>query len=270
MIYQLQSSTEVVKREISRRKADNPLYSMNAFARRCGISVAYLSLLLNGKRKLTPKLAERFAAAAGWKEKEREYFLLLVKREGAPDSELRAWATARLDRIREDAGVGPESLLAFDVISDWHYSAILEAVLLPGPAPGLSALANTLNLPRPKVTAAVAKLVKLGLLRREGGKILRVNDGFLKTSTEMKSQALRNFHKQILKLGAVALDEQPIERRSCTGTTLKVDPLRLPEAKKRILEFQRELMRFLEGGNPTEIYQLQVQLFSLTERGEIV
>jgi len=266
MILGAPTSREAIAREIHRRKRDNPLYSMNSFAKRSGISLAYLSLILSGKRRMSPRVAARFAATSGLSQHEREYFLLLAKRETAPDDETRSFLDKKLRELLRRGGGRREDLLAFDVISDWHYSAILEAIQVEELPHTAAAIGERLGLPEARVKEALGKLRKLKLLRRTGKRWERCDGGFLNTSTEVKSLALRSFHKQALRLAILALEHDPLEKRSCTGITMAIDPDRLPEAKRRIQEFQQELMEFLEGGARREVYQLETALFRLQNR----
>jgi uncharacterized protein (TIGR02147 family) len=263
MIYGAQTSREAISSEIRRRQRDNPLYSMNAFARQGGISLPYLSLILSGKRPITIKVADRLAMAAGMGSAEREFFRLLVKRDGATDPETSELLAKKIADLRKKNAGGGEDLLAFDVIADWHHSAILEAINLEGLSHTAKAIADKLGLDAPTVSKALAKLQNLGLIQRKGQKYVRVDSGFLNTTSEVKNLALRNFHRQALRLGLAALDHDALEDRSCTGITMAIDPAKIPEAKRRILAFQKELMEFLEDGPRKEVYQLETVLFRM-------
>lgn len=268
MIYGAQSSRAAISHEIARRKHDNPLYSMNSFAKRSGISLAYLSLILSGKRRLPAPIAERMAEAAHLSVIEREYFLLLVKRENAEDEDMRAFLDKKIQDLRKKNGAREKDLFALDVIQDWHYSAILEAINIDGLVHSASAIGKKLNLKATKVKQALNKLMKIGLMRKESDRYERNDGGFLNTKTEVKSLALRNFHKQILRMGIQSLEADAVEERSCTGITMAIDPEKIPEAKRRILAFQKELMQFLEDGPRKEIYQLETIFFRLKDMRE--
>ncbi len=268
MIYGAQTSREAIAREIHRRKSENPLYSMHSFAKRSGISLAYLSLIMNGKRRVSPKVADRIAAAAGLSALEREYFSLLVKRESIQDEEMRAFLDEKIQNFLRKSGTSEAEILAFDVIADWHFSALLEAIRVQGLPHNAESLGARLGLTPAVVTKSLDKLKKLKLIEKKGARYMRREDRFLRTSTEVRSLALRRFHKQALRLGIEAVERDSVEERSCTGVTMAIDPARLPEAKRRILKFQKELMEFLGGGERHEVYQLECVLFRLKNTEE--
>jgi hypothetical protein len=49
--------------------------------------------------------------------------------------------------------------------------------------------------------------------------------------------------------------------------TMAVDPGKIPEAKKRILKFARELCEFMEAGKRSRVYELSVSLFPISKEG---
>jgi uncharacterized protein (TIGR02147 family) len=80
---------------------------------------------------------------------------------------------------------------------------------------------------------------------------------------------LKRRQKQILEKALEALENDPIETRSMTGMTMAIDPSKIPEAKKLISEFNRKMSKFLETGKKSEVYELQISLFSLQKRGNL-
>ena len=54
------------------------------------------------------------------------------------------------------------------------------------------------------------------------------------------------------------------EARDISGAMFAVNSKRIPQAKKKIEKFRRQLLQFLSRGECDELYQLNVQLFSLT------
>ena len=64
----------------------------------------------------------------------------------------------------------------------------------------------------------------------------------------------------------IALENDPLERRSTTGMTMAIDPSKLPVARKLIEDFMFKLCEVLESGERAALYQLSVSLFSLDGR----
>jgi uncharacterized protein (TIGR02147 family) len=81
----------------------------------------------------------------------------------------------------------------------------------------------------------------------------------------MTSTALRHSHREALTMGAEKLESVPLELRDFSSMTIAVSMERLPEAKKLIRAFQKQLSELLENGKRTEVYQICMQLYPMTE-----
>ncbi len=68
----------------------------------------------------------------------------------------------------------------------------------------------------------------------------------------------------MIELAQMAITEQDVNERQINSTTLKVNKNDLPEAKKFIFDFIKEFATRFNQTESDEIYQLNVQLFALT------
>ena len=219
---------EQLRGELARRNRVNPRYSLRAFARQAGLSPAFLSKVLRGTKNLSPARAEAVAGKLGY-------------------------ATP---------GIASLDLEAFQVISDWYHTALLELATTKGFRPEAAWIARKLGVTTDEVRGALARLVRLGLLRKERGSYVKT-DAFLATPTDRPNQAIRNFHAQMLVKARQALDEQDVSQRDFGGSTIAIDPAKLELAKKEIRKFRLRLMKLLDSDKPTAVYQFNTQLFKL-------
>jgi len=63
---------------LRKRKTSDPRYSLRAMARELAVAPSQLSLILSGRRGLSPARAERFGKALGFSEDVLEHFRLLA------------------------------------------------------------------------------------------------------------------------------------------------------------------------------------------------
>lgn len=262
MIYESNSSRELLVDQIEEKISMNPNYSANAFARDIGVSKAYLSLMLNGRRKITLKLAEKISKKLNLTPKEKEFFLCLCRIDQSRDEHTKECYRAELKKIKKESNINEMTLEQFQVISDWKYSAILEAIQIKA-KDHVSLCSKKLGLSKKEVLACIAVLENQGLISRSDGLFFRNDQGHLSTPTEIQSSALRKFHKQVLVQALEAVDTQSMEERNFSGLTLSLDPTLLSEAKKKIRSFIREMSDFLDTESKSEVYQLEIQLFKL-------
>jgi uncharacterized protein (TIGR02147 family) len=90
------------------------------------------------------------------------------------------------------------------------------------------------------------------------------------TNYEFTSVALKKLQTQFLNKAIEAVDSVAIEKRDHTGMTLSVAMEDMSAIKKRIKEFRRELMTFIERKKKRdEVYQLSIAFFPLTKILEI-
>ena len=264
MIFNLDSTRKIIDREIKMRQALNPSFSASAFAKKVGMSQTYLSLLLKGERAVTKRVVEKLSISLNYSESQKQYLLLLAHKENTKDQDMQRALDVAVQELKRKHFPDSSYIKFFDVISEWHFSAIMEAIQLSGAECKSEAMiAKKLGLDPKLVNESLRTLLELKLVKKEQGRWVRIDSGFLKTTSEVQSEALRKFHKQVINMGLRAIDDQPIERRSFTGVTTAIDPAKIPEAKRRILEFQRDLMRFLEDGDRKEVYQFELQFFQL-------
>lgn len=240
--------------EFARIKARNSRMTLRALARRLELSPGRLSEFLSGKRRITVKTAQRISERLALDPARKHHFLRTI---GSP---------GRAGRASES----PTNyhLLALDqfaLIADWYHYAILSLTEIKGFKSKEEWIAKRLGISTIQVRAALQRLVRVGLLKVEDGRWVTTGRN-LETPSDIASSALRRSHRQDLKRAMRALDEVALEERDITAMTMAIDVRRLPEAKRRIREFRKDMARFLEHGEANEVYNLNIQLIPLTEK----
>jgi uncharacterized protein (TIGR02147 family) len=155
----------------------------------------------------------------------------------------------------------------FEVVSAWYHFAILELIRVDGFEPKPKWIAVRLGISAVEATAAVERLVRVGLLAvSPEGRWPEANDERLTVITPGESaRAQRLLQRQILEKAIEALERVPISRRDQTTITMAIDVARLAEAKERIKKFRRSLAKFLSRAPMRqEVYNLSVSLYPVT------
>lgn len=256
---------KLLKERLSERCANNPQYSLRAFARDIKLSSAQLSLVLSGKKGISSSSAERVAQALGLSERESVYFCTLVECEHARSKAAKSAAQARLAQLSIPEDSVQLQLDAFRAVSDWYHFAILQLMRLSSWRDDAQWIASKLKISAQEVPMAIERLERLELIRTEGGKKVLASDTVF-TTDGVPSDAIRKFHKQILDKAAVALAEQSLERRYFNTTLAAIRKEDVPRAKERIKGFHQSFMsEFSEHPASDRVYCLSVQLFDLTQ-----
>jgi uncharacterized protein (TIGR02147 family) len=219
------------------KKRKNPAYSTRAFARDLGMSQSLLSMVLNGKRPLTLKQSSRIASLLN---------------------------------------LGSEEFIDYDAerfkaISHWYHFGILDLTTTDRFKNDSAWMAKRLGISKLEIEDAVERLVRLGLLERSGRTLKKANSKVYLATSKSES-AVRSFHRQMISKALEELDkttEKAFNAREISSMTIAVPKSEVPRAKLRIKQFQKDLAAMLNKAGPcNEVYQLNVQFFSLTKETE--
>jgi uncharacterized protein (TIGR02147 family) len=153
----------------------------------------------------------------------------------------------------------------FRVIADWYHYAILGLAEVEGSRFSIKWLEKRLGLPASQIEQAVDRLKSLGLIAIAGGRYRQATPS-LTTSRDIRDQAIRRHHEQMLRKAEESLHQVEVAERYLSSITMAIDPNKLEEAKDAITAFRRELSERLGSGKKTRVYTLAIQLFPL-ERG---
>ncbi len=251
---------------LARRRAGNARYSLRAFARDLGISAPQLSGVMRGTKGLSPATATRVAARLKLGGTDQRRFQRLVEKSDARSASTRGAAARDLATSTHAAAFRELTLDGYRLIADWYHFAILELTEIPGVELAPEPIAALLGLDVATVTDAIDRLKRRGLLCRVPGSKTkwRKTDKHLTTSDGVASAAIRETTRQLLHKAEEALETQTVDERDVSTVTFAIDPKRLPEAKRVIAAFRRQMIALLEQEPRSELYCLAVQLFRLT------
>ena len=266
MIFEHFQYRTFLKAQLSDRKKNNPRYSQRAFAKFLGVSPGQFNLVLQGKKRISQETAIKIASRLSLKDKEKDFLCTLVQLESAKTPEVKEFISKRLQEIHPRETFYLLELDAFKVISNWYHYAILEMTDLDYFKSDSKWIAKRLGISKEEAELALERLERLGLLHKKNERWLKTNE-FVVTKSEMKNEALRKFHRQILEKALDSIESQSIEERELGSMTMSIDPSKIKEAKKRMLQFRLEMAKFLSKGKKTETYVFSTELFKLTTGG---
>jgi uncharacterized protein (TIGR02147 family) len=257
---------KMINDEWAARKCRNPSYSMRSYARDMKVSVSFLSRLLSGSKSLGPDRANDLARNLGWESKKRLAFVTLVRLESTKSDTLRTELTKEVDQIFAVDSFQPIEVDLFKMMSEWHYSSILELLDTETFESNPRWIAKRLGIGEVEAALAIDRLKRLGLLAEK--------DEFLVKSTpaistgDVPSTAIRKFHTQMLKKAEAAVEGQTIDERDFSGVTLAIDVKKIPEVRELIKKFRRDLVKLAKTGTNQEVYHLGIQFFKTTQKSE--
>jgi uncharacterized protein (TIGR02147 family) len=245
-------------------KIKNPQFSLRAYAKKLDLSPSALSEILNGKRKISKKMASRILDRMNLSPAESNKVLdLFDKKAKGLDFE---------ESPTTDTGPANINFLQlssdqFNMIAEWQHFALLSLMETKGFKSDVPWIAKKLGLSQALITAALDRLIRLGFVFKKNRKYV-TNKRALLTSDNIPNQAVRKSHYVDLGLAEKALDTRNVEERDFTAITIAANKKNLAKAKKMIRDFQDKLTLCLEEGEKDEVYKFTFYLYPLTKNSE--
>ena len=227
-------------------KAKNPRASLRSLALKVGISAGNLSEIFNGRRACSVSNADKIARAMKLSTQDYESLLKL------------------LQDTTED--FIPTSILSDDELkyfTDWEYYAILSLMRTDSFNADSTWIASRLGIRSEVVQTCINNLVKFGIVKWEDKQLVRIRSS-LTTTSGIPSEALRKAHRNQIQKAVLSLDNTPVDLRDFSSLTIPMSTSRLPEVRKMITKFRRNLASVSENDIKDEVYTLSIQFFPLT------
>jgi uncharacterized protein (TIGR02147 family) len=241
------------------RTARNPSYSLRALARDLSVSHAYLSYVISGKKQLSTRSAMEIGERLGLPADIRSSLIqstLVEKKQ-------------RMNQRPKQTPLSFEELRLehFALLSEWYHLPLFDLLEVKDFRPDHKWIAKQLGIRTSQVVSAVKRFERLGLLRVENGKWTKLQKN-IAIWPNVSTKAIRTYHRNMIGKAAKTLnysDRRSFSQRSISAITIPTDPAKLEGAKERIKRFRHSLLRYLSEGNPTRVYQLNLQLFPISK-----
>ena len=158
------------------------------------------------------------------------------------------------------------TLDVFRTISDWYHIALLQLTELKEFNLSPSSASKKLSITIAEADAAIDRLLRLGLLRKnQDGRYIKTSSRLL-VQAKVPSDTVKKFHTQILNKAISAVATQRPEFRKGRSELIPLNPEILEEAEL-ILDRAYEEIIALAGKSRTKttVYALSSQFFNLTD-----
>lgn len=236
-----------------KRRAKNSQYSVRAFARDIGISSGRASEFLRGVSIPGPLLSKRIVAALQLSEKQKHQLNLLIA----------SHLSLRKNRKHKRSDTYQLADREFTLLPDWQHFAVLNLLNTAKAQPSILWLSKRLALSEVAIEESLEKLLLAGLVTEENGFYKSTHQHLTSTNT-IPSEALRNYHRQMIQRALWSIDNVPIEFRNVTSIMMTANPNNLYKLKVLTNEFKQRAAEMFGEGEATDVYNLCVQIFPAT------
>jgi uncharacterized protein (TIGR02147 family) len=262
-----------LKDAFEERKRANPHFSLRYISKKTGIkSTGFLSMVLNGKRNLSESLILELAYLFKLNKKERDYFRHLVSfNQARSHREKTHFYQEILTLQRKPVRTVTED--QYEFYTKWYYPAIRELVAVYDVTDEtIPLLARTLRPPvKPEeVRSALTVLARLGLIIKTGTGTYKRTDAVISSGVlSAKPLAIQNFQLAAIDLAKSAIDRFTDKERELSTLTMSIDPDTAALIRRKIAALRSEIMEHARAvANPTQVFQLNMQLFPLSRNKE--
>jgi uncharacterized protein (TIGR02147 family) len=261
----------LIRQFLRRKKDGQPGYSLRALARDLKVSPSFLSEVLSGKKNVPPKWIKPLSRLLDLDEIAVAELRALVAhshlRAAGAEGLLEAHEPKSLARVYDRSRpIGRKQLSA---LTKWYYVAVLDFLTLNGGPFNAEHMAKRLSLSPAAITEALGVLENLGLIAKNEAGGYEKTDAHIRFPTSKSDPTVRNFHLQMIEKAKLELlrktEDANFAKRLIFGTTIAADEKHLAAIKKRLHVFMSEISEEFSAGQPTELYQFNLQLFALTK-----
>jgi uncharacterized protein (TIGR02147 family) len=256
----------LIRSNLDQIKIKNPGFSLRAYAKKLELSPSALSEILNGKRKISGKMAARIIERMN-----------LSPDISTPVLNLFDSKTKELS-FEEEPGIdspAPPPVIdflqlssdQFNLIAEWQHFALLSLMETKNFKSDIQWIARKLGISTQQAQTSLDRLIRLGFVFKKNRKFV-TNKRALISSDNIPNQAVRKSHYNDLQLAEKALDHTPVDERDFTAITIAANKKNLPKARKMIREFQDKLTLCLEQGEKDEVIKFSFYLYPLTQEVE--
>jgi uncharacterized protein (TIGR02147 family) len=247
-------------------------FSLSAFSRDVGLSsVNYFTLVVEGRRNLSPQLATRFGVRCGLRDDALAYFCALVRFNQAKSSDERAVHYATMQSFRRFRAAHTLDAAQSAYHADWFIPTVYELAARPDFSDDPRWLGKQLlpTISPKQAEHALAVLVELGLLVRDTGGRLRQVETVIETPEGPLGHHVVQFHRAMMARAAEAIDCVPRDEREIASLTLCLSEARMAELKRELEAFRRDLvLRYQADVHPERVVQVNFQMFPLSRKKE--
>ncbi|WP_413582507.1 DUF4423 domain-containing protein [Bdellovibrio sp. HCB288] len=228
----------------------NARFSMRALAQKAGISPGRLNEIFHERRPLSDHYSNKIS-----------YGLNLTQEEQAV---LSGFVSVRAKRMTSQKILEEQEMR---MVTSWEPYAILNLMKTDDFDSSTPWMAKRLALSEEKIDECLQLLESLKIIKKKNDRWLRVPEQFT-TTTDIPRSVIVEGHAANLRKTTEVLYSVPPTKRNFTTITMPINVEKFEEAKQVITQFRRKLCLLLEDGPKTQVYNLSIQLYPLTDVSE--
>jgi len=243
----------------------NKSFSLRAYAKKLGLSAAFLSDILKRKAQLSESKAYQVGGHLNLGQRELEHLLILVRKESQKESFLLK-NVETIIKSKKRIFVKNQELEFKKLFSIW-YKVPLLLLIVKKRTTNKNELATLLSIHPTDVEKAMNSFLRYKFLipLKDGSFQLNLNGSLFQSDSF--STTLRKFHLEMMERATIAIENQQHQEKHLASETFCFDPKYMKNIKEEMDQFLSQLATKYGKNvmeNNDEIYHLSMQFFKLT------
>ncbi len=248
-------------------------YSYRNFSKAAGFSSPnFLKLVVEGQRNLGAEAVEKCIKALHLNRGMAEYFRILVRLNQSIDDQEKHTLINQLIRLTPQAKRRDLQGEALQYLSHWIYPVLREMIQMPDFHDDPYWIARRLHgkVSTQDISQAMKFLMTEGFIEKRDDGTYVAKENLVFSSDEVRSLAVRNYHRQMLEQANDALTTLSIQEREFGALTLVLPSEAMTELKERIKTFRRDLhlwaMQAAAHSAGDQVIQVNMQMYPHTKK----
>lgn len=251
------------------KKRTNQHLSIRGWAQKLGMkSHSQLHQMLYGTRAIPKKYIPKIVQNLSLNRKESDYFEMLLDIKSAKSNDEKVFYYEKIKSIKNHERLVFEEIDAIEMIRNPLNYFILE-ILGGRKNLSVSELKERLQFEYSniEIKRSLETLLRLKLLiEAERGHYKKSKNNFY-TKNDIPSEAIKEHHRSLADLAKRAIDQQGVDKREFSSTTMNIDVKRIAEIKTFLRAFREKFISEFATVNTksVETYQFNMNLFAITK-----
>lgn len=234
---------DILRDVFEKRVANNPRYSLRAFARDLKIRPSKLSEVLASKHGLTRLDAKPIAKGLKLDLFAAEHFVDLVSLSHCRLPSERNKIEQRIAKRHQTLAIKSIDLDCFAMIADWYHGAIFEYIRLEKRSHLPESIAKALGITKVETEDALRRLERVGLIKKENNHFVPIEKNVFTESTTVPSLMIRRFHRQMIDKAKLSVDDPSMELRDVFSFLFSLRRDQFPLLKAKLRQIQIEMQQ---------------------------
>lgn len=261
---------DFLKNDLKKRQTKNRSYSLRAYSKLLGISHGSLSMVLAGKRGISPAMIHKISEKLDISFQEKELFRQSALSHFARAKKEKLKAHTKVKNLVQDSNVKILQCEQLAAINHWLHIAIFEIISSTSHVT-LETLVDYFPKHQQKLPSILEALETIEVIRKCGLEYHPVVQG-VQTFNDIPSKSIREFHSSVIDQAGKAIHDQDVKLREFQNTVLMFPLEKMFEAKNLIRQFVLNFNQFayeninindLKLNQNSKIYSLSINFFRL-------